>query len=734
MDDKEFQKNYPILFKKYLVKDKIGKGAFGLVFLGTNIKTNKDVAIKIESKEAIPQTLKSEAFIVVDLGSQLGFPKLKSYGKTSKYNILIESLLGKSLENIFNENGKQFSLDELCMIAIQILERIESLHFKNIIHRDIKPDNFLIGKQDPNIIYLIDFGLAKKFRSEKTGRHINFKKTGRLTGTIRYSSPNALSGGEQSRKDDLISIGYMLVYFFNSKLPWQLVRDRNELNKIRRIYKMKKETKPEILCRGLPNEMTEYMKYVENLRFEQKPNYEYLRNLFNTILKRNNTNIEKCLFSWIKSSDIKNLKNPVNLRKRKSSPMNRLYKKIKESLERNRSSSNESLGKFSYEEQSKILNDPNINLKIIRNNSKDCFDTDNLPNRNNKSKNNNETTLANLSKILDNKLLADFAKIDKPLENKKDTLDNQKTNILSSKYKPNDKIENNNILESKEKKKLLDYNQSERKEYIEEKKNSEKQNKYNFNNNLIITKKEKGYNKYKENNIINQKNKEKEIIKENHEKVMKIDKKIDNNLNKNNLINKNIKNIVNRENNNKNKNLVLKNNNNIEELLYTDKINGKISNPSKINKTHKKNFHFSTETCNEVLQEHSKNYMDIMEEFKEVNNDICNNDDEDNIYYNKNEPNLKFRGNIIHNIKIKKIQKRNNPNKNELISNINFTKDKIFYNNNNRINNITSKNLENRQQYHNYYRGNQNIRTKNIYNDIKPVQYYNNYNNLNDFY
>ena len=83
MDDKEFQKNYPILFKKYLVKDKIGKGAFGLVFLGTNIKTNKDVAIKIESKEAIPQTLKSEAFIVVDLGGQLGFPKLKSYGKTS---------------------------------------------------------------------------------------------------------------------------------------------------------------------------------------------------------------------------------------------------------------------------------------------------------------------------------------------------------------------------------------------------------------------------------------------------------------------------------------------------------------------------------------------------------------------------------------------------------------------------------------------------------------------------
>ena len=496
MDDKEFQKNYPILFKKYLVKDKIGKGAFGLVFLGTNIKTNKDVAIKIESKEAIPQTLKSEAFIVVDLGGQLGFPKFKSYGKTSKYNILIESLLGKSLENIYNENGKQFSLDELCMIAIQILERIESLHFKNYIHRDIKPDNFLIGKKDPNIIYLVDFGLAKKFRSKKTGRHINFKKTGRLTGTIRYSSPNALSGGEQSRKDDLISIGYMLVYFFNSKLPWQLIRDRNELNKICKIYKMKKETKPEILCRGLPNEMTEYMKYVENLRFEQKPNYEYLKNLFNTILKRNNTNIEKCLFSWIKSSDIKNLKNPVNLRKRKSSPMNRLYKKIKESLERNRSSSNESLGKFSYEEQSKILNDPNINLKIIRNNSKDCFDTDNLPNKNYKSKNNNETTLANLSKILDNKLLADFAKIDKPLENKKDTLDNQKTNILSSKYKPNDKIENNNILESKEKKKLLDYNQSERKEYIEERKNNEKQIKYNFNNNLIITKKEKGYNKY----------------------------------------------------------------------------------------------------------------------------------------------------------------------------------------------------------------------------------------------
>ena len=107
----------------------------------------------------------------------------------------------------------QFALEDICLIAIQVIERIQFVHSRFIIHRDIKPDNFLIGLDDPNIIYIVDFGLSKKYRSSATKRHVPFRITGKLTGTMRFSSPNALRGGEQSRKDDLISIGYMIIYF-----------------------------------------------------------------------------------------------------------------------------------------------------------------------------------------------------------------------------------------------------------------------------------------------------------------------------------------------------------------------------------------------------------------------------------------------------------------------------------------------------------------------------------------
>jgi len=179
--------------------------------------------------------------------------------------------------NIFIQKGKQFPIEELCLIALQVIERLETIHLQYVIHRDIKPDNFLIGKEDPNIIYLVDFGLSKKYRSSQTGRHVKFKNTGRLTGTLRFASPNALRGGEQSRKDDLISAGYMLIYLMRKKLPWQVVKAQNSTDKYIKIYKMKKAMKPQELCQNLPNEMAEYMRYVQHLGFESNPDYNYLK-------------------------------------------------------------------------------------------------------------------------------------------------------------------------------------------------------------------------------------------------------------------------------------------------------------------------------------------------------------------------------------------------------------------------------------------------------------------------
>ena len=198
------------------------------------------------------------------------------------------------------------------MIALQVLERIEIVHSNYFIHRNIKPDVFYIGKEDPNIIYLTNLCLVSKYRSSTTKNHIKFKLTGKLFGTIRFASPNALKGGQQSRKDDLISIGYMLIYFMKKKLPWQHIKASNPTDKYIKIYKMKKEIRPENLCYNLPWEIAEYMKYVQYLGFEQNPDYQYLKNLFKSILNNLEFNIDHFCFSWIKNSHKAKLKYPIN--------------------------------------------------------------------------------------------------------------------------------------------------------------------------------------------------------------------------------------------------------------------------------------------------------------------------------------------------------------------------------------------------------------------------------------
>ena len=308
--EENFMKENLVIFKKYKIKKKLAEGAFGDIYKGVCIETNELVAIKVEPKNKVKPLLETEAFFLYSLKG-LGIPEVLSFGRVKNHNVLVEPLLDKSLFDIFNENRKRMSLEDICLIANQILERIQWVHSKNIVHRDIKPDNFLIGRKDPNIIYLIDFGLSKKYKSSTTGKHIRFGFTGKLTGTVRFASANALRGGEQSRKDDLESIGYMLIFFMRGKLPWQGVMGNKKIERYLKIYKMKKNVAPEDLCKSLPNQMTEYMKYVKSLEFQQDPDYKYLRNLFSSILKKIHDTNDFLLFSWIKLSDIPNLKNPI---------------------------------------------------------------------------------------------------------------------------------------------------------------------------------------------------------------------------------------------------------------------------------------------------------------------------------------------------------------------------------------------------------------------------------------
>ena len=402
-EEDKFLKENPIVFKKYKVKNKLGEGAFGDVYLGQAIENNQYVALKVEPRKIAKPILESEAFLLYSI-SGLGIPEVKSFGKVKNYTILVEPLLGKSLFDIFAENHKNMSLEDVCLIGKQVIDRIEWVHSKYIVHRDIKPDNFLIGKKDPNVIYIIDFGLSKKYRSSTTNKHIRFGFTGKLTGTVRFASANALRGGEQSRRDDIESIGYMLVYFMKKRLPWQGVTGAKKMERYLKIYKMKKNTTPEDLCSGLPPEMTEYMKYAKKLEFEQQPDYKYLRKLFSKMLKRVHNTNDQLVFSWIKLTDLPNLKNPVNPATRKDSPQSRIYKKIKSALEKERNASSDSESKHSYQQVYTQANQPS-NLKMIDKNVLDSEAEQKIENKMNKkllkNKEGLNTVIANLDVTVD---------------------------------------------------------------------------------------------------------------------------------------------------------------------------------------------------------------------------------------------------------------------------------------------------------------------------------------------
>lgn len=214
------------------------------------------------------------------------------------YNVMIISLLGPSLEELFNYCRRKFTLKTACMCAIQMLERIEHIQSCHFIHRDVKPDNFLIGHKKSSTIYLIDFGLSKRFRNPKTGQHIPWKEGKNLTGTARYASLSTHLGYEQARRDDLEGLGYVLIYFLKGKLPWQGLQAKTKKEKYKKIKDIKKETTLEDLCETLPNEFVKYMNYCRSLNFEDKPCISDLRRLFKHLMKKNDFEYDY-IFDWV---------------------------------------------------------------------------------------------------------------------------------------------------------------------------------------------------------------------------------------------------------------------------------------------------------------------------------------------------------------------------------------------------------------------------------------------------
>ena len=304
-----------IFFKKYKAIKKIAEGSFGSIYEGINLKTNIPIAIKIEERSQY-NILEKEAYSIFTLKG-FGIVELISYGRNNKFNIMIQPLLGDSLYKIFLDLKKKFSLKDICLIGLQCLDRIEHIHTKNFIHCDIKPENFLMGKKDPQLIYIIDFGLSKKYRSERTMKHIQFSLTKKLTGTARYASVNALKGFELSRRDDLESFCYMILFFILKKLPWQGVKAQTQAKRFKKICDIKESFNIDEYKKIIPWEIIKIYKYVKKLKFDEEPNYAEIKNLFKQYLIEINCR-ENDTFSWINDKQNLSLRKYFDINKRKS--------------------------------------------------------------------------------------------------------------------------------------------------------------------------------------------------------------------------------------------------------------------------------------------------------------------------------------------------------------------------------------------------------------------------------
>lgn len=234
-------------------------------------------------------------------GNVDGIPKVSYFGREGDFNIMVMEILGPTLETLFRFCDRKFTEQTVAMLALQCIERVQYMHSKSFIHRDIKPENFLIGVgRKEQMIHIIDFGLSKRYVDPITGNHISLRKNKGMMGTLRFSSITSTKGHEQSRKDDLEALGYMFAYFLNGgQLPWMGMAEvsssdsdgpcskREELS-LRRVREIKEQTTPDQLFPKFmfQPEFATYLRYCRNLGFEEVPDYKYLKDLFQAIIKR----------------------------------------------------------------------------------------------------------------------------------------------------------------------------------------------------------------------------------------------------------------------------------------------------------------------------------------------------------------------------------------------------------------------------------------------------------------
>lgn len=281
-----------VIANKYKLLEQIGNGSFGFVYKAISLKNTSLVAIKFENYNAKSKLLKNESQIYRYLEGGKGIPIIKWFGiynlnSDINYRFMVFDLLGKSLYDL-KHLYKTFNISQVIRCGCDIISIIQYVHSKGYLHRDIKPENFLFGLgENKDKLYIIDFGLSKRY-IDNDNNHIPLKEHKKFTGTIRYLSTNVHEGNEPSRRDDLIAVGYMLMFLLKGILPWQKISNVSKDEKIKQILKIKIFFKQNNLCNDYPEFLVDYMNYVYNLDYTDEPNYSYLINLFKDKSKFNN--------------------------------------------------------------------------------------------------------------------------------------------------------------------------------------------------------------------------------------------------------------------------------------------------------------------------------------------------------------------------------------------------------------------------------------------------------------
>ena len=298
-----------LFFSNYQVTKKISEGNYSKVYQLTDNETGDLFACKIEPKKAEQPMLEYE-YKIMDYLRGSYIPSIKLYGSSGDYNILIMQLLGKSL-NYYIKKTEIFSIHTTAMLAFQIINILQYIHLRGIIHRDIKPGNFVMGLGEKNLdLYIIDFGFAKKYKSMTTNKIYNMTEKHDLTGTSRYASINAMKGFSQSPRDDLESLGYMLYFFLKGKLPWMGIKEKNKENLDKKILKKKLDTVDEILGKDLPIQFCDFLTYAKNLKYDETPDYNLFKDKMMEVIRLGNEKFDK-IYDWTDKNKLKKEEEPV---------------------------------------------------------------------------------------------------------------------------------------------------------------------------------------------------------------------------------------------------------------------------------------------------------------------------------------------------------------------------------------------------------------------------------------